>query len=238
MCTLTYFPTRSGFILTHSRDENPKRPSSDKIESLSASRGKIYFPQDLEAGGSWMGSSEQGRTACILNGGSAAYKPKDSYLASRGKIVLACLQANSVEQFYATHDFALYEPFTLIIAEEKRLYQITHDPERTHLDTLDPQEIQIWSSTKLYDSETRLARRNRFWRFLSSNTNPNAKALKDFHLRPFYPEEKGAGFKIQQEDLIETVSLTQAQLGQDSLSFSYYDLRSDRLDHLRIALSP
>lgn len=237
MCTLTYYPTRSGFILTHSRDEDPKRPSSQKIQNDPSPHGKVYFPQDLEAGGSWMGSSEQGRTVCLLNGGSVAYTAKEQYPASRGNIVLECLKASSVETFYATHDFSLYEPFTLIAAERQHLYQITHDPERTHLDKLDPQEIQVWSSTKLYDSETRLARRNRFWQFLSQNASPNAKDLKGFHLRPFHQEDEGAGFKIKQEGIIETVSLTQAQLGEDSLSFSYYHLPTDQLDHLRIALA-
>ena len=54
MCTLTFVATAKGAILTHSRDEDPQRRSSQKIIQKGTITGTAYFPQDLHAKGTWM----------------------------------------------------------------------------------------------------------------------------------------------------------------------------------------
>ncbi|MBK6665833.1 MAG: NRDE family protein [Saprospiraceae bacterium] len=67
MCTVSYMPTKSGFILTSSRDESKVRkalpPATYHLHGQD-----LVFPKDILAGGTWIAASERGQVACLLNG--------------------------------------------------------------------------------------------------------------------------------------------------------------------------
>lgn len=233
MCTLTYVPTSTGFIFTHSRDESAKRPSSQKLQKAEGRQGQYYFPQDLKAQGTWMAMQEGDRAACLLNGGSKPYQRKQNYLVSRGSIIPDCFDQTSVEHFYQSHNFSPYEPFTLLVREGNQLYKLVHDPDRTELEELDAQKIQIWSSTKLYDEATRQKRKDQFFIWLKKEPDLNPTTLRDFHLRGENHEDS-PGFLINIPNVIETVSLTQIARNSQEASIFYQRLPGMEWDEVAV----
>lgn len=232
MCTLTYMPTRKGFIFTHTRDESPGRPASKKLQERSTNSGKMHFPQDLQAHGTWMALGNN-RAACILNGGSKPYPPKDKYPVSRGNIIPSLFEHNSTQAFYDQHNFAPYEPFTLIVREGQQLFQLIHDPDQNELIAHNYAEVNIWSSTKLYPPEERQKRQEQFYNWLAQNPKPAAAEIKDFHLRG-QENENSPGFRIKVKGLIETVSLTQIEVTESESSIFYQHLSGMESDFVRV----
>src|SRR4051812_22764348 len=68
MCTVTYLPLKEGFIITSNRDERLVRKPADAPQIISGLNTRILFPRDGEAGGTWIATSENNRTVCLLNG--------------------------------------------------------------------------------------------------------------------------------------------------------------------------
>lgn len=232
MCTLTYMPTRQGFIFTHTRDESPGRPASKKLQERSTKSGKMYFPQDLEARGTWMALGNN-RAACLLNGGSKAYDRKAKYELSRGNIIPSLFEHDSTQAFYAQHNFAPYEPFTLIVREGHDLFQLIHDLDQNELIVHNYKELNIWSSTKLYTPEVRKKRQEQFYNWLAQKPKPAAAEIKDFHLRG-QENADGPGFRIKVQGLIETVSLTQIEVAPNSASIFYQRLPGMESDFVQV----
>ncbi|MGB2476316.1 MAG: NRDE family protein, partial [Flavobacteriaceae bacterium] len=83
MCTVTFVPTKNGFIFTSNRDEDPQRAASKLIEEK---RGEhtITFPQDQGAKGTWFAFSNRQQFVCVLNGAFEPHIRKSSYSMSRG----------------------------------------------------------------------------------------------------------------------------------------------------------
>lgn len=232
MCTLTYFPKKTGFVFTHTRDESPGRPASETIQKGSTTQGPLYFPQDLKASGTWMALGHN-RAACILNGGSEVYQPQANYAVSRGNIIPELFAHKSVGEFYQEHDFNPYEPFTLIIREGEQLFQLIHNPTQNQLIEHNAEEVNIWSSTKLYRSEIRQRRKEQFFQWLIENPQPTAADLKNFHLGG---EDKleNSGFRIKVEGIIETVSLTQIEVSASASSIFYQRLPGMESDFMQV----
>ena len=133
------------------------------------------------------------------------------------------MEVPSAEHFYQEHDFSAYEPFTLIVYEQQRLYQIVHNPSETFITEMDAREHQIWSSTKLYNSNTRAERSSNFRHWLATKPVLSAQALRDFHLRGSN-QMNFQGFKLKIDNLIETVSLTQVSCQAEGSQMHYANL--------------
>ena len=71
MCTVTFVPTKEGFVFTSNRDEDPRRAAHNIVEDQRGDR-TVFFPQDEGASGTWFAYSNEDQFACILNG---AFKP-------------------------------------------------------------------------------------------------------------------------------------------------------------------
>lgn len=231
MCTLTYLPTKDGFILTHNRDERQDRLASEKIKLLKHDDHKVFFPQDLEANGSWIAFSEKGRAVALLNGGSEPHQRKESYRHSRGLVVLDNFKYPDQDSFYRDYNLQNIEPFTLIVRDKPGLWQIVHDENRTKLQKLDANKTGIWSSTTLYTKEVRQKRSDWFYHWLNKQNKPSADEVRYFH--------KSAGDGDRENDLImsrwgilKTVSITQIQAGAQGGKISYEDLVKDSRDEI------
>lgn len=236
MCTLTFIPQSSGAIITHSRDEDPKRPSSKEILQKRVDNGLLHFPQDLKAQGTWMGTwvsqnAKTSRTACILNGGSLPYKRKPSYPLSRGLLIPALMEITKVQEFYRTHDFSAYEPFTLIVYEEGGLYKLVHNLDEDFLVEKDRCQSHIWSSTKLYSPEIREQRKNHFNTWLNAQEKVDPQSLREFHLRG-NRSANFPGFRLKIEGVIETVSLTQVTHEFNETHMHYHNLQHKAVQEL------
>src|SRR5688572_14033689 len=131
MCTVTYIPQEKGFILTSNRDERTDRLTSGHIVNSEIDGTQIYFPQDMQAGGTWIAAAENGYSLCLLNGAFQPYKSNGVSKKSRGLMLLdffgygADVGLNSDPSHFTRHyDFRGIEPFTLLFArlhDNKRL---------------------------------------------------------------------------------------------------------------------
>tara|TARA_R110002072_G_scaffold48099_1_gene131578 strand:- start:239 stop:949 length:711 start_codon:yes stop_codon:yes gene_type:complete len=232
MCTLSYIPVEQGYIFTHNRDERSDRLSSQNIIGEKVANRKVYFPKDLEANGTWIAHSPKFRSACILNGGEKAYKRRASYPKSRGIMVLESFEANSIEDFYNHYNFKDLEPFTLILKEEAKLSAIVHDEDETQLKIFNPNQKQIWSSTKLYSSEVRKKREEWFEAWLKKNPELKPENISAFH--------QSAGDGNKESDLImsrwgilKTVSISQIVSIKGGEEFNYWDFVGKAQDSIK-----
>lgn len=222
MCTLSYIPTDQGYIFTHNRDERTDRLSSDNIVRKELQNRRVFFPQDLEANGTWMAYSPEFRAACILNGGEKEYTRKSAYRKSRGIMVLESFEASSIQEFYEGYNFKDIEPFTLILKGKGEFCSIIHDEDTTQIKHFDPSKKHIWSSTKLYSKEVRRKREIWFENWIQTKPKFNSQNVFDFH--------RSAGEGNQENDLVmsrwgilKTVSITQIVALSTFEKINYWD---------------
>jgi len=69
MCTVSFIPSGSQYIITSNRDEHISRPLALQPQEETIGNVKILFPKDAKAGGTWFALSENGSVAVLLNGG-------------------------------------------------------------------------------------------------------------------------------------------------------------------------
>lgn len=236
MCTLTYLPVDGGYIFTHNRDERMDRPTSQKFQTKLINGSKVFYPEDLEAHGSWFGYSERGTAACLLNGGSKRYERNPPYRKSRGLVVLESFEFEALESFYEEYSFKGIEPFTLLIRSEKEFGKIVHNLNATHLEMLDPDKNQIWSSTTLYTKEVRDKRKGWFKDWLSKDPRLTPENVQRFH--------SNAGEGDTENDLVmsrwgflRTLSITQITQGKSEAQLVYRDFIQESTDRLTLKLS-
>ncbi len=236
MCTLTYLPTPNGFILTHNRDERMDRPTSKEFQQKKVGSQTLYYPEDLEAHGSWIAFSDTGKAACLLNGGSKTYERKVPYRKSRGLVVLESFEFGSVSEFHEEYDFSDIEPFTLLIKSNQEFCKITHDVDKTSLEFLDPATTHIWSSTTLYTKEVREKRKKWFEQWLSKKPDLNPDNIRAFH--------NSAGDGDTENDLVmsrwgilKTLSITQISIENHTASLVYQDFVQSSGDKVSVNIT-
>lgn len=229
MCTLTYIPLKEGFVLTHNRDERMDRPTSKYLKQRDIGEHTLYYPEDQEAFGTWIASSTQGTSACLMNGGSETYERKDEYRHSRGLVVLDLFRYDDVLQFYREYNFHGLEPFTLLAISPKGFWKITHNEGETKLEDVDPQQPQIWSSTTLYTQEVRHKREKWFTDWLGTKPSFMPDNVRNFH--------KSAGEGDEENDLVmsrwgklKTLSVTQVVSNLGGVSLIYEDFIHEHED--------
>jgi uncharacterized protein with NRDE domain len=212
------------------------RPTSKEFRQKKVGEKTLYFPEDLEAHGSWIGFYENGTAACLLNGGTKSYKRKAPYRKSRGLVVLESFEYKSVTQFYDRYNFDDIEPFTLIIRSSSGLYKITHDVDETKLDELNSKETNIWSSTTLYTEEVRNKRQKWFESWLAQKPEFTPDNIRAFH--------NSAGDGDSENDLImsrwgmlKTLSITQISVGQSKARLIYQDFMQTSGDIINVDIN-
>jgi uncharacterized protein with NRDE domain len=156
LCTVTFLPTASGFILTSNRDESPVRAAITLPPQLyQLVTAPAYFPKDPQ-GGTWIAVSGEGRIHCLLNGAFERHAHQPPYRKSRGIVVLDSLEYDVAEQFASGYDFTDIEPFTLVMVNSSGLLQVQEfrwDGNQTYLKDLASGTPHIWSSATLYDQK-------------------------------------------------------------------------------------
>ena len=231
MCTVTFVPGSSdGFFLTSNRDESPNRktmaPEFYEIEGV-----KTLFPKDSLAGGTWLGVSDKNRLICLLNGGFKAHRTGRKYAISRGKIVTYLLAVDDVINVVRDIDLSEVEPFTIVwVSWENslQLFELVWDGVQRHFSEK-PLVPTIWSSSLLYDEKTKKYREKWFSEFLSSNINPTAEAVLNFH--KFAGEGDLNIDLVMNRGFVKTKSITQIEKNDDLATFRYHDLETKSISN-------
>ncbi len=225
MCTVTYLPKSNGFIITSNRDEAPNRVSALHPDVYFEDGVKLLYPKDPQGNGSWLALAEDERAVCLMNGGFEPHKRKDSYKHSRGLIVTRFFSYKNAADFIENYDFSGVEPFTLVIAEFGKLYELRWDETNYHLKEMDAKEPHIWSSTTLYTPEITAKREEWFAKWLKTNDQYIVDNIRKFH--KFGGDgDHNNDLIMHRGDIISTVSITSIVMGTDNVEMIYEDLRT------------
>jgi hypothetical protein len=225
MCTVTYIPTKEYIYLTSNRDEKNWRTDALAPAVYDFLSGRMMFPKDGDAGGSWIAAHENGNIVIFLNGGFKAHIPSPPYRISRGLILLKILDQQSPYHFFIGMDLDGIEPFTAIIRDSGSLYECRWDGSAKHHYKVDPQIPHIWSSVTLYDDETIQKRKKWFDEWIATNENPSHSDILHFH------QFTGDGdthndLMMNRNGKVFTVSITSITAGTTGLNMHYIDLKN------------
>lgn len=214
-------------IITSNRDEKMLRPNAIEPKNYLINNKKIIFPKDKKAGGTWFAISEHSTILVLLNGADERHILKENYRKSRGLIVLELISSESVIEEWKAIDLESIEPFTLVLFENQKLYQLRWNEIEKSIVELDTNESHIWSSSTLYPKEIRERRASWFYNFLDTKPEVNAKELFNFHR---YTEEQNTehGLVINRNGTLKTLSITQTVIEKNKVAIHYNDLIAER----------
>lgn len=210
-------------IITSNRDEKTLRPNAIEPKSYLINKRNVIFPKDRKAGGTWFAVNESGTILVLLNGADEKHIPKASYRKSRGLIVLELISSEAVMEEWSKIDLDKIEPFTLVLFENEKLYQLRWNEREKSTVELDTNQSHIWSSSTLYPKEIREKRASWFSIFLDPKTEVDAHEMFSFHR---YTEEGNTenGLVINRNEALKTLSITQAVVEKNKVTIHYNDL--------------
>ena len=227
MCTVSVVSFNGKVIITSNRDETIHRPNAIEPRNYLINNKNIIFPKDPQAGGTWFAVDDNGTVLVLLNGANEKHHHRPPYRKSRGLIVLDMISSFSPIAFWQEIDLFDIEPFTIVLFENKALFQLRWDGEDKETTQLDIEKNYVWSSTTLYQKDIRDNRSKWFNTFLESNPTASEKEMLQFHR---YTEEENQenGLVINRNEILRTLSITQAVLEKNKVEIVHYDLITNK----------
>lgn len=238
MCTVTYIPTSdNSFIFTTNRDEFKQRSATVLIKETNGSSKEILFPQDPKANGTWIAISDYNQLVCILNGAFVKHKHRPPYRISRGVMAKEFFSYRTAELFFDQFNFEGIEPFTMIIFDNGRLYELRWDGNNKHIKEMDTTDAHIWASATLYPKEWQEKRLLWFSEFLESNAVINRNEILDFH------KNTGEGnpeydLVMNRSDVVCTTSITSIVSDSGAMDMRFESLLDQKIEYGRLAPAP
>ncbi len=230
-------PTKSGFILTSSRDESKFRktlpPATYHLHGQD-----LVFPKDTLAGGTWIAASERGQIACLLNGAYETFTHKDTYIISRGQVLLDYFNYQNANNFIKKLDCSQIAPFTLLMFDSSNvltIHQLRWDGEQKLIKNIDPNTPKLWASATLYDKTQRENRKSWFEQWIKEKSIIDGDYLRAFHTSK-HTDDVQNDIVMQRDNGLQTVSVTQVQYHAGQLDMQYHDLISGEDSFINIPL--
>ena len=229
MCTVSYIKHNEGYTLTFNRDERSSRETNFP-KFYSHNDLQVLYPKDVNAGGTWIASTSNGKAACLLNGAFEKHIRKSFYERSRGVVLLESFYYANIPEFVRNVNLLNVEPFTLLLLEpfsinEISFFEFRWDGEEKHLKPIDSEKPHIWSSATLYDSEIRERRKRIFLNWVNSQNSVTAQEVFQFQNK-----RHGLGnsedFIMRGDGDLQTLSITQITSENSQLKFRYHDISS------------
>lgn len=119
------------------------------------------------------------------------------------------------------------EPFTLVLFQNRALFQLRWNGKEKETITLDIHQNYIWSSSTLYPLVIREKRANWFRAFMNQNPEITASKMHDFH-RYTEAENDENSLVINRNDEIKTLSITQSIIEKNKVAILHYDLIAEQ----------
>ena len=223
MCTVSFVCTNDAIIITSNRDEKIIRPSAIPPKNYTLNGKNIIYPKDPKAGGSWYVVDENGTVLVLLNGADEKHEVHLPYHKSRGLIVLEMISSTSPKEFWNEIDLENIEPFTLVLFQEKQLFQLRWNGVEKSTVVLEIDENYIWSSSTLYSKDIREQRSNWFYSFLDANPEITEEKMLHFH-RYTETDNNEHGLVINRNNELKTLSITQAIIEKNKVVLRHLDL--------------
>jgi len=232
VCTVTYLPGSAGFVLTHNRDEAPAR----SLHGLTRN-GALLFPKDAKAGGAWIATTKDDRTACLLNGAFVKHRHEPPYRRSRGLVLLDFFEWPDPGDFFEKYDFAGIEPFTFLFFQTTRVVQLRWDGDKRHIAELPPDQAHFWCSATLYPPDMQIRREQVFRDWLEKNNGLAEErlpaAILNLHLTGSVGDPEN-DFVMNRDGRVRTVSVTQVVRREEWVQMTLSDLLSGAREEKRI----
>lgn len=158
-------------IICANRDEFHHRPT--EAAHFWPEQASLLAGKDLEAGGTWLGVSQQGKMAGLTNIRAPELNQND--MKSRGELVLKALTADGINHQWLQDYSRFYNPFNLLFGDENLLQ--CFDSRSKTLIQLSPGYHSI-SNGALDDIWPKMARGTQaIEQHLSTNLTPDVDAL-------------------------------------------------------------
>lgn len=227
MCTVSFVSSHSKFIITSNRDEKLGRDSAIEPKNYLVNNKNLIFPKDPKAGGTWYAITQEGTILVLLNGASNKHHVKLPYRRSRGLIVLDIISSISAINEWNKINLETIEPFTLVLFQDLKLYQLQWNGKKKSTINLDISKNYIWSSATLYPKEIRENRANWFHNFLETKPNSTHTDMYNFH-RYTENDNQENGLIINRNNEMMTLSITQSVTEKNKITLNYYDLIANK----------
>ncbi len=237
MCTVTFLPVgKEDFILTHNRDEQTIRGIASMPEVRISDGIRAVYPVDPKGQGTWIGMADNGKAACLLNGGFERHIPHPPYKHSRGLVILHLFSFSSTDEFIANYEFTGLEPFTLLVYDTGFLFEIVWDGQKVYLKNLSADQPHIYSSTSLYEPVVREKRHQWFLQWLKEHPVYRINDIRNFHN---YGGEGDSttNLVMKREKGLQTVSITSIQKRDGRIEMIHHDLIKDLTNCLVLMLT-
>lgn len=227
MCTVTFIPVRDKLYLTSNRDEKHWRSPAMAPVIYSLASGKLAFPKDGDAGGTWIAAHQNGNAIIFLNGAFVGHTPQPPYRKSRGLVLLDLIDSASPLNSYAAINLNNIEPFTAVIWDDQRLYECRWDGQQKHQRQLNHGRPHIWSSATLYSEEVVKRRKNWFNTWLHQHPAPSGADILHFH--QFTGDgDRHNDLLMDRDGKVFTVSISQLEIAENLMTLHYLDLKNNK----------
>lgn len=227
MCTVTFIPAPDKVYLTSNRDEKHWRSQALAPAVYDFPSGKIVFPKDADAGGTWIAAHENGNAVVFLNGGWICHTPQPPYRKSRGLILLELINSAMPYHYFLSLSLDNIEPFTAVIWEDGRLYECRWDGVRKYEQMLDASRPHIWSSVTLYNEDVIRKRQQWFEAWLRKHGSPFREDILHFHQFTGDGDEQN-DLRMNRDGKVFTVSVTSLAITDHSIGMHYLDLKNNQ----------
>jgi len=226
MCTVSFVHSNGKIIITSNRDEQVARPSIEPRNYL-VNQKNLFFPKDPKAGGTWFVVDDCANVLVLLNGAEEKHQWNPPYRQSRGLIVLDLFSSESAISAWETIELKNIEPFTIVLFQDQKLYQLRWDGAKKTVQNLNSEGNHIWSSSTLYSKEIRDQRRQWFSTFLDTTPELTFEEMFRFH---HYTEADNAqhGLIINRNDELKTLSITQSVIERNKITVTHHDLIAEK----------
>lgn len=223
MCTVSFVHSNNKIIITSNRDEQVARPSALAPKNYLINNKKIIFPKDPKAGGTWYAIDENANVVVLLNGADEKHTVLLPYRKSRGLIVLDIIGSICPLTSWTSIDLDNIEPFTLVLLQDKKLYQLRWNGTEKSTLPLELSKNYVWSSSTLYPKEVRDKRSQWFYTFLDTKPDVTETEMFNFHR---YTEEENTenGLVINRNNSMKTLSITQTVIEKNKITMGHHDL--------------
>ena len=226
MCTVTFIPGKEKIIITSNRDEKHWRMQAIAPAIYQLNTGKVLFPKDGDAGGTWIAIHENGNAVIFLNGGFVPHTPKPPYRKSRGLILLDLIDGLDPYNGFMAINLNNIEPFTAVIWDENRLFECRWDGTHKHCLQLDETLPYIWSSVTLYTPDAIQKRKRWFEEWLQKNNEPTQKNILHFH--QFTGDGDNHNDLMMNRGQVFTVSITSMEIEKYKANVHYVDVQNQQ----------
>ena len=223
MCTVSFVNNNGVVMITSNRDEQVIRPNAIAPKNYNQNGKNVIYPKDPKAGGTWFAVNADKTVLVLLNGGFVKHEMAFSYRKSRGLIALDIIYSDSPKDFWTQINLENIEPFTLVLYQEEKLYELVWDGFSKKMTTLDETKNHIWSSVTLYSGEIRKKRAAWFELFLKNRNEILPQDMFGFH-RNTEGDDSQNGLIINRENALKTLSITQVTIEKNKGIMRHFDL--------------